>query len=422
MKGKSALMAGVAAIALVAATQAGYAAKKNSDDMSNSAAPAAVQTDARYDELSQRIDALEAELQSAEMRSATDHDKVSSWKPMAGWWDSTKISGRMYYDITNIDNKNNSTKAAYNGTSFDIKRFYVGIDHDFNKVFSADITTDFTYDSGVSTSQIYIKKAYLQAKIDDAFTVRVGSADLPWVPYAEGIYGYRHIENTIADRTKFGTSADWGVHVLGKLAEGLINYQVSAVSGAGYKKAGSTAFRSEQPDVEGRVSLDYQGISLAVGGYWGKLGAMNSDVTHHEATRFNALAAYKYEGLNIGVEYFTASNWTQVKSTTSSNGWGVSPFVSYQFTPEWGVFGRYDYVKPYSDTAHKQFKNDYFNIGVQYSPVKIVDFALVYKHDAGVNGAFSDSNGTIGGSTGLPFAAGNSGHYNEIGLFGQVRW
>lgn len=418
MKKVITLMAGVAAVALMSAPV--FAAKAHSTGTSDAAPASDPATDARYDELSQRIDALESELQQSEMRAAADHEKVDSWKPLSGWWDSTSISGRMYYDISNITNKNNGKDAATNGTSFDIKRFYVGIDHTFNKVFSADVTTDFTYDSSVGASQVYIKKAFLQAKLDDAFVVRLGSADLPWIPFAEDAYGYRFVENTLTDRTKFGTSADWGVHILGKLPGDIFSYQVSVVSGAGYKKAGSTSFRPEQPDVEGRLSADYEGITLAVGGYWGKLGAMHSQATYHDATRFNALAAYKFEGLKVGVEYFTASNWTQVTSPVSSNGWGVSPFASYDFTPEWSVFGRYDYVKPTSqDAAHKDFKNDYFNVGIKYTPTKIVDFALVYKHDAGYNGFFSDSNGTIGGSA---FAPGNSGHYDEFGLFGQVRW
>jgi len=379
--------------------------------------------DAKYDELSQRIDALEAELQAAEMNSAKDHDTVSSWKQVSGWWDSTSISGRMYYDITNISNKNNGTNASYNGFNFDIKRFYVGIDHTFNKVFSADITTDFTYDSTAKASQIYIKKAYLQAKLDDAFIVRVGSADLPWIPYAEDAYGYRFVENTLVDRAKFGTSADWGVHILGKLADGIINYQVSAVSGAGYKVANvSNSLRPKHPDVEGRVGLDYMGFQLAVGGYWGDLGAQNSDKVYHDATRFNALATYKIDGLKVGVEYFTASNYnlgSYVKANLSSHATGVSPFASYQFTPEWSVFGRYDYVKPYSEVGKSGFHNDYYNIGINFEPTKIVDFALVYKHDAGYGGSFTDQNGSIGGTA---FAPGNDGNYNEIGLFGQLRW
>jgi len=161
------------------------------------------------------------------------------------------------------------------------------------------------------------------------------------------------------------------------------------------------------------------GFTVAVGGYWGQLGAMHSDTTYHDATRFNALASYKIDGLKVGVEYFTASNWTQVKSATASHATGVSPFASYQFTPELSVFGRYDYVKPYSDVTRKGYNNEYYNIGIDYSPAKIVDFALVYKHDAGANGFFGDSNGTIGGTA---FAPGNSGTYNEFGLFGQFRW
>jgi len=407
MQGKTVWMAGVAALAATVCMNAGYAAPVD--------AQASSQTDARYDELSQRVDALEEELQASEVRQAQDHDKVDSWKPMSGWWDNTSISGRMYWDITNLNNKNNGKPSSSNGFSFDIKRFYIGIDHKFDDVFSANVTTDVTYDSSVGASQIYIKKAYVQAKVDPAFTVRVGSADLPWIPYAEGVYGYRFVENTLADRTKFGTSADWGVHVLGSFGDGLLSYQFSAVTGAGYKKI----IRTNQPDYEGRVSLKYDGLDLAVGGYVGHLGAQHGTTTYHTAERFDAMGAYTFQDLKVGIEYFTASNFTQVTSTTSSHASGYSPFASYQFTPEWAVFGRYDYVKPYSDVARTGFHNNYFNVGIDWRPVKIVDFALVFKQDAGSNGFFADSNGTIGGSA---YAPGNNGKDTEIGLWGDFQW
>jgi hypothetical protein len=417
MKGKTALMAGVAAIALALTAGSACAAKSNSDNTSNMPAPTATQSDARYDELAQRVDALEAELQESEVRAAADHDKVTSWKPLAGWWDNTSISGRMYWDITNISNTHNHVDDSANGASFDLKRFYLGIDHTFDPIFSANLTTDVTYIGANSVTQLFVKKAYLQAKLDDAFVVRIGSADLPWIPYAEDQYGYRYVENTVADRTKFGTSADWGLHILGKFANGLLSYQVSVISGAGYKKP----IRTEGPDFEGRLSLDYQGFQLAVGGYSGHLGQTHatSPTVYHAANRFNALAAYKADGFRVGVEYFYADNWTQVTSSTTSHAYGVSPFASYQFDPQWSVFGRYDYVKPYSDVARRSFENNYYNVGITYSPAKIVDFALVYKHDAGDNGFFGDSNGTIGGTA---FAAANDGAYDEIGVWGQVRW
>ena len=45
---------------------------------------------------------------------------------------------------------------------------------------------------------------------------------------------------------------------------------------------------------------------------------------------------------------------------------------------------------------------------------QIVDLALVYKRDEVTNGSLSTSNGVIGGV--------NKGTYDEIGLFGQLRW
>ncbi|HVP83771.1 MAG TPA: hypothetical protein VMS78_03525, partial [Rhizomicrobium sp.] len=198
----------------------------------------------------------------------------------SGWWSTTKISGRMYYDITAVNgiNRNSDLPAGHvydsaNGVNFDIKRFYLGVDHAFNDIFSANLTTDFTYDSGSSASQLYLKKAYLQAKLDDALIFRLGSADLPWVPFVEDTYGYRYVENVMIDRDKFGTSADWGVHMLGSFMNNLVSYQISAVNGAGYKKSPTNPTnRSEGIDVEGRVSLNYQGFIAAVGGYHGQLG------------------------------------------------------------------------------------------------------------------------------------------------------
>lgn len=331
-------------------------------------------------------------------------------KPKKSWAEDTKISGRMYYDLTNIEAKSDGAKVKPTGTGFDIKRFYVGIDHKFNDTFSANVTTDFQYSSAIGATEVYIKKAYLDMKVNDALDVRFGSTDLPWVPYAEGIYGYRHIENTLIDRTKFGTSADWGVHAAGTFPGGIVSYAVAVVNGAGYK----SPLRGKGMDVEARVSAKIDKINLAVGGYTGKLGKdTQGATTYHTANRFNALAAYVDPKFRVGVEYFNASNWTNVATATSDKADGYSVFGSYNFTDKISAFGRYDYVKPNKDTASSK-KDNYFNIGVQYSPTKIVDFALVYKRDEVEHGTLSTSNGTIGGT--------NKGTYDEVGLFGQLRW
>ncbi|WP_374576146.1 hypothetical protein [Phenylobacterium sp.] len=435
MKTKSWLLTGAAVglMALAAAAPAEAASKKST------AAAQAAEIEALKEQvrlLTQRLDAQEAaqqqtqatavqaqataqEAKAAQESAAQDIENIPSQvnmavaaipKPKKTWAEDTKVSGRMYFDLSNVEAKNNGTKTTPSGTGFDIKRFYVGIDHKFNDTWSANVTTDFQYSSAISATEVYIKKAYLEAKVNPYLTVDFGSTDLPWVPYAEGIYGYRHIENTLIDRTKFGTSADWGVHAKGTLPGGIVSYQVSVINGAGYK----APLRSKGMDVEGRVSAKLDKINLAIGGYSGKLGKdTQGATTYHTANRFDALAAYVDPKFRVGVEYFAAEDWSNVATVASDKSDGYSLFGSYNFTDKISAFGRYDYVKPNKDTASNK-KDSYFNIGVQYEPTKIVDLALVYKRDQVEHGTLSTSNGTIGGS--------NKGTYDEIGLFGQLRW
>jgi len=264
------------------------------------------------------------------------------------------------------------------------------------------------YVSNDGETQVYLKKAYLQAKYSDALIVRIGSTDLPWVPFAEDAYGYRYIENELVDRVKFGTSADWGVHASGKI--GMFDYAAAVVNGNGYKNPS----RAKGVDFEGRVSTTIDGIILGAGVHTGKQGKdVQGATTYHTATRWDALAAYKGDNFRVGAEYFYAEDWNNVASTSSDKADGWSMFGSYNFTPQISAFARYDWVKPSKD-LNSRLKDQYFNVGVSWSPAKIVDFALVYKRDKAENGTIGTSNGTIGGSV--------DGTYDEIGMFGQFRW
>jgi hypothetical protein len=347
-----------------------------------------------------------------------------------GWFADTKISGKAFFNVSNIGQRStdlagNTTDNIQDGTQTELKRFYVGVDHKFNDIFSANITTDFRYNANGTSKDVlvYVKKAFVQAKLNDAFAVRIGAADLPWVPFVEGLYGYRFVENTLIDRTKFGTSSDWGVHVLGSFGKGLVSYQISAIDGAGYK----TLSRSSNTiDLEGRVSVNpIKEVTLAVGGYTGKLGKSNDTVNvEHRATRFNAVAAYTNKRVRAGIEYFSAKNWNNIQTaplpgvpavTANDSARGWSAFGSFAFTPQISAFGRYDWVKPTKNVialTDGTVRDRYFNVGVDYKPIAPLDFALVYKRDRAINGFISTSNGSIGGL--------DRGTYNEIGLFGQL--
>lgn len=352
-------------------------------------------------------------------------------KAKNAWANDTVVSGRMYFNYSNVDAKSAGQKSVADGTGFNIKRLYLGVDHTFSPIFAANVTMDVSnvvgqtananYNSAAAPALVgrgfYIKKAYLQAKLNPAFIIRVGAADLPWVPYIENQYGYRHIENTLIDRENDGTSADWGIHVLGDLAGGLLSYQFSAINGAGYRNVKVT----KSVDFEGRVSTSYKGFFAAIGGYSGKRGndvqnvALPTGLDHvRTATRIDAAAGYKGKLFTLAGEYFHTHDWNNTTTLAEDKADGWSVFGNVNFARNWSVFGRYDHAEP-TRVTNDNLKESYYNVGIQWEPVKIVDLALVYKRDRATNGVVSTTNGSIGAING-------KGIYNEIGLFGQFRF
>ena len=167
------------------------------------------------------------------------------------------------------------------------------------------------------------------------------------------------------------------------------------------------------------MSLNYKGLYGAIGGYTGKRGNDTQGVAFVQtATRENAVIGYKNKMFNIGAEYFHAKNWNTTTVVTDDKSDGYGAFGNVNFAKVWSVFGRYDRVKP-SKLINDNLKDSYYNVGIQWEPVKIVDLALVYKHEKVQDGTFGTQNGTIGGGSAT---VSGQGTYNEIGLFGQLRF
>lgn len=366
------------------------------------------------------------------------------------------IGGKIFADLTNIDQQNNGTDTSNSGTGVDVKRFYIIVNEKFDDMWSAKLESDATYNSvtastctgtgatlkcttGTTAQQVdvYMKNAYLQMTLDPAFWVKLGEADNPWIPFVEGVYNHRYVENVLVDRLKFASSADWGLSAGGDLLGKTLSYQVSVVNGNGYKNP----TRSKTMDVEGRVSCQpIRGVILAIGGYEGKLGqdkyandvtiaGVSVPQTYRTASRADALVAYVGDGLRAGVEYFSANDWTNgisglsdVNEYTSSGASnpsdkadGESVFVSYDFTPMFGAFGRYDNAKLSKDLA-PDLKDEYFDVGVEAHPIKNVDVAFAYKHEKMDGGPAAESFATANG------AAINeaNGKYDEVGIWTRV--
>ena len=326
---------------------------------------------------------------------------------------TTTISNTGFIDFTSASNTANGTDVDQHGFGLDVKRWYLTVLHTIDDTWSTNLTTDFNFTSDKVTgkdstgavvtstgnepeTQVFIKKAYVQGKFDQMAVLRIGSADMPWIPYAEGIYGYRFVENTLIDRSglqsaysSFGNSADWGVNLNGD--NGTFNYSASVVNGGGYKNPS----RSKTMDFEGRAGfIPVDGLNIAVGYYTGTLGqdtetneaaaAATAPVTQkNTANRTDALVAWKASGLTVGLEYFTADNFGSklIFNNTTDKADGYSLYASYDIpSTDYSVFGRYDNVKPNKDTdASKEDK--YYNAGFAWKSNKNLTWALVYKSE-----------------------------------------
>ncbi|SEL82023.1 Phosphate-selective porin O and P [Pseudoxanthomonas sp. GM95] len=372
------------------------------------------QLQAQMAQLQAQLDALKAQtadqqaqadaqsdVNVAQAQAIEDTQKTKeSVDKLAKLVNDTKIGGRMFFDASSISQKDNGEKTDSSGTGFDVKRFYLTVDHKFNDIWSANLTTDFQYLSAISNTEVFVKKAYVQGKFDDAFTLRIGAADMPWIPYAEKFYGMRYVENTLTDRLSYGTSSDWGMHALGDLGGGIANYQVSVVNGRGYRNFS----RSKSVDVEARVAFTPTSDTvIAVGGYSGKRGQETENIDPPQtAERVNLMAAYANpKGFRVGAEWFQAKNWAVTNVVDDkADGWSVWGSVPLTATGI-NAFARYDKANTSKDVDPSR-ENKYFNLGVEFPVTKGFKLAAVYKDTKNENDTTIDL------------------HTQEFGVWGDV--
>jgi hypothetical protein len=367
---------------------------------------------AKVEELEQRTDAQsEINVSTGQAVEKATNVTAASDKKLAALSkaiNNTTLSGKMFFDFTSIDDKNSDKgKSDKSGIGLDVKRFYLGVDHKFNDIWSANLTTDFNYASSDGQTSVFVKKAYVQGKFDDAAVFRVGSSDMPWIPFAEKYYGFRYVENTITDRLKYGNSADWGLHLAGDIgASKSLNYAVSVVNGNGYKNPG----RSKGVDFEGRVGfVPFENMVVAVGGYSGHRGQETENIdAAHTAERGDFMLAYASKAFRLGAEYFTAKNWNNVLSPLADKADGYSVWGSVAVADNVNLFARYDNAK-LSKSLDRDAKDTYYNAGVEYQVTKGFKLAGVWKH-----GKVDKSV-----STPVPPHVQNT-KTNEIGVFGEV--
>ena len=82
--------------------------------------------------------------------------------------------------------------------------------------------------------------------------LRLGLADLPFVPYEEDLWGYRVQGTVFSDRAGYLTSTDLGVAIGGRFANEYGSWQASLVNGEGWKRSEV----GQHKDVHARLTLN----------------------------------------------------------------------------------------------------------------------------------------------------------------------
>ena len=164
---------------------------------------------------------------------------------------------------------------SYN--AFNVTRAYVTVKSDINESFATRVTTDIGLVKGSDDTKLrsFLKYAYLEWKDPlDGLKIRFGAAGTGLIGLHDKFVGRRWVEKSFTDRTKkILSSSDFGIHAMGKHADGMFTYQASIINGEGYGKVEDGKDKTAQlrltvdPLSSGDVSLPISAfVSYGLGG------------------------------------------------------------------------------------------------------------------------------------------------------------
>jgi len=348
-----------------------------------------------------------------------------------------KFESELYLNTTarEIDTTTAGASTTTKTSGLNVDRVYLTAKYNFNDDWMARVTTDVGNERSLGHAQnIYLKYAYVEGKLaGDAAVLRLGQSHTPWIDYEEHLWGHRYVAKTMIDQYGFDDSSDLGVGLKGALADGMVNYWVTATNGTGYGK-GNVTSGHQSVDFNSRLGLNLvNGLTFDLQYRDGRRNTKTSinDVTVDgvKSTLFQGMLTYASgDAWRVGANYIDNDDKADASNPgnsfrshggslkpalpgdkLSSTGyalWGYGKFPSSKF----GVFGRYEDLQNELTSAgvksNKEKVRRYL-VGLEYNLTKGVDFSLVYDQTK-----VSDRGAVIGDTT----------KDSIIGLFSHVHF
>jgi len=276
-----------------------------------------------------------------------------------------------------FSNFHSSFSENESASAFELKRVYLGYEHNFSPRLYAKANLDIgNPGAGKHEMAAYVKNAYLRYK-DKNLSISFGMISTTQFKVQEHAWGYRYIEKSFQDEYKYNSSADLGLSAAYHIGE-MVSADVIIANGEGYKK------------IQGDSSLR-TGFGLTIT----PLKNFTGRVYYDFSTKVNTLSSiatfigYAGNRFSLGAEYTKQLNPGFVSDRELE---GISFFGTLYPSPNWKVFARYDNLSsntPAGETADWNLSKDgqLLMAGFEFSPVRGIKLAPNFRawNPAGIN-------------------------------------
>jgi len=294
-----------------------------------------------------------------------------------------------------------------------LDRAYFSVNYTFNDVWSMGLTTDVAIAPANSNlkkrSTIYIKKAYLQGKFAPEFVLQAGVIGTPWIGHEEQLWAHRYVSKVFVDTYGLDSSADAGLGIKGKIADGMLDYHLTAINGAGY----GNISKSNAIDFNGRIGLHPMAGLVLDGqlrsGYkgtktWDAVNQVNTPGTKY--TLYQGLISYGQDFWRVGGN-FISNKATDNTTTIVTKTTGYDAFGWIKSDAGFGAFGRFESVKDKQDLQAVDQKTTRYVVGLEWFAAKHVTFSAAYDYKKVKNNGYT---------------VGNFKKDTKAGLFAEVKF
>ncbi|MDH4230224.1 MAG: hypothetical protein OEW11_10865 [Nitrospirota bacterium] len=189
--------------------------------------------------------------------------------------------------------------------------------------------------------RVFVKYAYWQHQFAPVATLKAGLNHTPMVDFDESkFWGFRFVAKSFTDEWGLQTSSDLGLSLLGKVADGKLEYHLSGLNGEGYQhpvNGNGYAFAA-------RVGANLGGLHTGVLSH--REGNRNG-VSGYDPERDLVYAFFSNDAFRIGGQYLVnADDGTSATKFHKASGYNVQGAVSLPFGNKTEAFARYDTIDP----------------------------------------------------------------------------